>query len=345
MSSYLLIRREESRQLRLINVLICTCVVYALLTFLQTPAVAQSGGGMLFGDLTVDESKVEGPKPLSYDLILYFVDGRLVTRQKVSNGGRYRFGGIRGGEYDLVVEVDNQEVARIRVNVGIAGSGSEVRRDIELEWKPGALRNGGGPRKQTISVADVYVRAAATKGDFERAQNALDQRRYADAETLFRRIVEMDPRDFQAWTELGTAYLIQKKDGEAEKAYLRAIEEKPSFFLALLNLGRLRSAKKNFADAVDPLTRALDVEPTSAEANLLLGEAYLQLKKGSKAVNHLNEAARLGKPDAHLRLATLYDAAGLKDRAAAEYEQFLRKRPDSPDRKKLENYIKQNKKQ
>ena len=44
--------------------------------------------------------------------------------------------------------------------------------------------------------------------------------------------------------------------------------------------------------------------PTSADANFLLGEAYLQIKKGSKAVPYLNEAAKLGKVEAHLRLAT-----------------------------------------
>ena len=47
---------------------------------------------------------------------------------------------------------------------------------------------------------------------------------------------------------------------------------------------------------------------------------------------------------AHLRLAALYNAAGLKDKAAIEYEEFLKKKPDYPDRKKLEQYISQNKK-
>ena len=76
------------------------------------------------------------------------------------------------------------------------------------------------------------------------------------------------------------------------------------------------------------------MQPQNAEAHLLLGEAYLQTKKGSKSVGHLNEAARLGRAGAHLRLATLYNAVGMKDKAAAEYEQFLAKQPLHPDRKK-----------
>lgn len=317
-------------------------ILFAMAALICPSLLAQSGSGLLFGDLTVDESKVEGRKPLSYDVILYFLDGRLVTRQKVANGGRYRFVGIRGGEYDIVVEVDNQEVARVRVNVGIAGTGSEVRRDIELEWKPNPAR--GGARKQTISVADFYERSAATKADFEKAQGALDDKKYEEAAALFRKILQTDPKDFHAWTELGNAYLLEKKESEAEKAYLRAVEEKPTFFLALLNLGRLRTAMKNFEGAIDPLARAVEVQPTSPDANLLLGEAYLQLKKGSKAVTYLNSAASLGRPEAHLRLATLYNAAGLKDKAVAEYELFLKKQPNHQDRKKLEKYIADNKK-
>jgi len=71
------------------------------------------------------------------------------------------------------------------------------------------------------------------------------------------------------------------------------------------------------------------------------------VKKGSVAVNYLNEALKLdpiGMADAHLRLATLYNAVGWKDKAAAEYEQFLKKKPDFADRKKLEQYIAANKK-
>jgi hypothetical protein len=43
-----------------------------------------------------------------------------------------------------------------------------------------------------------------------------------------------------------------------------------------------------------------------------------------------------------LRLAALYNAAGLKDRAALEYKAFLEKVKTHPDRKKFEQYVKDN---
>jgi tetratricopeptide (TPR) repeat protein len=111
-----------------------------------------------------------------------------------------------------------------------------------------------------------------------------------------------------------------------------------------MHLGRLRASQKRFDQAIEPLTRAVELRPTSAEANLMLGEAYLQIKKGSKAIPYLDEAARLGKTEAHLRLGWLYNAAGLREKAVIEYEAFLKKSPDYADRKKLEKYISANKK-
>src|SRR5205814_4252714 len=139
----------------------------------------------------------------------------------------------------------------------------------------------------------------------------------------------------------------QTKYADAESDFLRAIDVHPNFFLALLNLGRAEMAQQKYDVAVDVLTRAVKLRPESADANYFLGESYLQIKKGSLAVGYLNEALRLdpkGMADVHLRLARLYNAAGMKDKAVAEYEAFLKKRPDYTDRKKLEQYIAANKK-
>jgi len=202
-------------------------------------------------------------------------------------------------------------------------------------------------RAQTISATDFYNRSGRNKLLFERAQRLLDKRQYREAAPLLNEVVSIDPADFQAWTELGTAHLGGGDVAEAEKAYRRAIQERPTFTLALLNLGRLLITQHRYNESIDALSLATEVRPDSADSQFLLGQTYLKLKLGSRAVPHLNEALRLdpnGKADAHLLLAALYDGAGLKDRAASEYEQFLAKRQNYSDRKKLERYITEHKK-
>ncbi|HKG58251.1 MAG TPA: tetratricopeptide repeat protein [Pyrinomonadaceae bacterium] len=316
-------------------------VLLVLIAFVTSlPAMSQSGY-VLWGDVKIDDSKTATPGPSSVTIVLYDRSTKMVGRQTLGNRGRYRFANLRGEEYDLVIEADGNEITRVRLN--LAGSTStDVRQDFEFEWKD---RSGGKPNTTgVVSAADLYERSAANKALFEKAHTAVEKKDYANGVKLLNQIVENDAADFQAWTLLGTLYLAQEKREEAEKAYSKAIETKPTYALPLINLGKLLLMQKRFDDAVDKLTRAVELQPQSPDANLFLGEAYLRLKKGSNAIPYLNEAGKLGNIQAHLDLGWLYNAAGLKDKAVVEYEELLRKKPDYPDRKKLEQYISENKK-
>lgn len=304
-------------------------------------ALAQKGAQVLFGDVKIDDGKAGGATLTNVTIILYKDAVGEVGRQNVINGSRYRFSNLAEGDYELAIEVDNNEGARLRVSVrGLSNSPYGFQQDLEFTVKP----KGEGSRPGVLSTADAYNRTSANKALFLKAQSAADKKKYDQALGFLKQILENDKLDFQAWVLLGTLYVLQDKPTEAEKAYLNAIELRPTYFLALIDLGKLRSSQKKFAEAIELLTRAVESQPNSAEANLFLGEAYLQIKKGSKAIPYLAAAAKLGRPEAHLRLALLYSAAGLKDKAATEYEEFLKKNPDYPERKQLEEYINANRK-
>lgn len=197
-----------------------------------------------------------------------------------------------------------------------------------------------------VSVADFYQRSTANESLLRQAIEATEKKQYDRANGLMRQIVDADDKDFPVWQELGTNFFITKTFFEAESCYLKALQLKPNYVPAMINLGRLRIVVKNLDGALAILDRAVKLEPTSAEANYFLGEAYLQAKLGSKAVPYLNAAIKLDPvtmAEAHLLLAALYNAKGLKDKAAAEYSAFLKQRPDYPDRKRLEAYISANK--
>ena len=77
------------------------------------------------------------------------------------------------------------------------------------------------------------------------------------------------------------------------------------------------------------------------------GEAFARNHDWQTAIKCYTEAIRLdpvGMADAHLRLAALYNARNLKEKAAVEYQEFLKQRPDYPEKKQLEAYILANKK-
>ena len=326
------------------HTLLAELIVVLLLASVAS-AAQQGGGHTLFGDFKIDDDQPVGVRPQTFFILLYSVSGKLLSRQTVGSPGRYRFHDVANGEYDLVVESENQEAVRVRVML-MERSKTDIRRDINLEWRvrPGSQAQGN---VAAIAAPDDYKRLPENDTRLRKAQEAIRKKEYKDAIALLRQILTMDQKDFVVWTELGTVHFKQGDTLEAEKSYLSALQEKPSFLLALLNLGKLQMSEKKFEGAIEVLTRAVEVDSKSSDANYFLGESYLQIKKGSKAVGFFEEALRLdpiGKAEAHIRLGALYKGAGMKDKAVAEYEKFLAKKPDYPDRKQLEQYISENKK-
>jgi len=311
----------------------------------QASTSSQPGAGTrrnftLLGDLKVDDSQVDrGTNTnVTFDLILYTRGNEVFARQRVSNGGRYQFNNVFNGDYYLVVELDTLEIARMPIMIS-ANAVEHIRQDLEFRWKP---MPGGAPK----TPADNYNRSSQNRTLYQRASHEIETKNFTQAIATLRSVVEADPKDYPAWTDLGMVYFIQKDLEAAETSYNSAIQAKPDHVAALVSLGRVRLARKNNEGAIEPLEAALKADPKSATANYFLGEAYLALKKGSKAVGYLNEALKLdpvGMADAHLRLGALYNVAGYKDRAAAEYEQFLQKKPDYPEKQKLMDYIQANK--
>lgn len=305
------------------------------------PAAAQ-GGRTLFGDVRITGDN-DNLVPTEVTIILRKVPDGEVGRQTVSSRGRYRFTNLALGEYELVIEADGKEIGRMSPiymrERDLSNSPYGFQYDLDFKWKAAARPAGG-----VISVADVYERPAATKSIFQKAEEAVTKKKFDQAIDLLKQVVATDKNDFQAWTALGSVYFAEKKFDDAEGAYLKAIEVHPTSPRAYLNLGRVRSSQKRFDEAVEPLTKAVELQPTSGDANFLLGECYLQLKQGSKAIPYLHDAANNGRPDAHLRLGWLYNAAGMKDKAAIEYEEYLKKNPEYPERNKLKEYITANKK-
>lgn len=318
--------------------LLLYCLLIPLaFAFAETQATMAQQNFAIWGEIKIDGGEGDSQAPSAVNVILVKIGTGEVGRQTISSRGRYRFTNLTAAEYEVVIEVNEKEVTRARLQI-FPNSLSPFygfRQDFEFAWKSDSSASRAG----VISAADAYTRSAANQALFHKAEDAVAKKKYEQATDVLKQILDNDKADFQVWNLLGTVYLVLEKAVEAEKAYLNAIEAKPTFARALINLARLRSSQKRFAEVIEPLTRAIEQDPQSAEANLMLGEAYLQVKKGSKAIGYLNEAARLGRPEAHLRLGWLYDAAGMKDKAVIEYNEFLKKRPDYPDRKKLEEYI------
>lgn len=296
------------------------------------------GAPVIYGQVELKNVPRDQQKPLIFVTLLD--RGSQVDRVQTNERGYYYFLKNPTNGHTLVFEADGQEVGRVVVSAGIS---NRVRNDVSLDWN--RLRGASRTQTGTISVKDKYDRSEDAEKAFQKAMESVKQNKNEQAIKQFAGITQADAKDFFAWMMLGTLYMTDKKFSEADQAFTKSLEQKPDFTIALVNYGKSQLAQKNYDKAVELLSRAVDLEPNSAEANHMLGEAYLLSKKGSKAVGYLNKAIEIApveKADIHLRLAALYNGAGMKDRAALEYKAFLEKKKDHPDAKQFQKYVDEN---
>ncbi|MDX2029345.1 MAG: tetratricopeptide repeat protein [Blastocatellia bacterium] len=297
----------------------------------------------LYGDFKVDETRARDGKTANFQLLLYDPGGIVIRRQNISVNGRYYFYGLINAEYTVAVESEGREVVRLPVMI-MSNYKTDIQRDIELEWRDSGLAAKSGKAAPAANV--IYARSVENQKLYDKAQELIAKRDHKQASAILDRIVKADARDYPSWMSLGTLQAMEGRNPEAETAFRGALAAKPDLKAALLSLGKVQMLQNSYEAAIDTLTRTVEADPKSPEANYLLGESYLQIKKGSKAVGYLNEAIKLdpiGMADAHLRLGVLYRGAGLKEKAVAEFEQLLAKRPDHPEKEKLQAYINENK--
>lgn len=289
----------------------------------------------VYGRITVKGVR-SGTKPPKITVI-FSDSGQPAVRQNVDASGNYCFKRT-SGDGTLVVEVGAVEVARKSVP---AFGPAQQREDFEVLADP-------SPPAAPPGVVSAKFSHPHNEKTIELYKHAAEAERNKDIEKaieFLKQIVSNDPADFIAWAKLGTLHFERNTFADAESAFRKSLELRVDYTTAWINIGKMRFAQKQYESAIEIFKHAVSLEPTSARAFQLLGEAYLQARKGTLAVEALSEAIRLdpiGMAECHLLMARLYDLAGAKHLASKEFKAFLVKIPDHPDKKKFEKYITDN---
>jgi len=130
-----------------------------------------------------------------------------------------------------------------------------------------SMHRDAGNLARSAAILEPLVKKPADSGVDPQTLDALAQTyarmgRGADAEALFRRVLNASPSAASTWTNLGALYLTQNRD----------------------------------AEAIDALSRAVAINPTLAGAHNALGVAYIRHGDRQRAVAEWQEALRI-RPD------------------------------------------------
>ncbi|HEX8250725.1 MAG TPA: tetratricopeptide repeat protein [Pyrinomonadaceae bacterium] len=265
------------------------------------------------------------------------VDNQSTSRWSVGKTGNYCFK-LKSSNSTLIVEVDGVEVARRTL---ASFGASQQREDFEIY----STQSQKSIPPKAVSAKFFHPVNPKTVELYKKTAEAESRKNSEKAIEHLKEIVSIDPADFIAWAQLGILYEDKNLLAEAESAFRKSLELKIEYAPAWLHMGKIRVAQKQLEAAIEIFKHVTSIEPTSARAFQLLGETYLQARQGTLGAEALNQAIKLdptGMAESHLLLAHLYNLAGAKQLAAREYKIFLTKQPNHPDKKKFEQYIKNN---
>lgn len=173
--------------------------------------------------------------------------------------------------------------------------------------------------------------------ELAKAEELIQKKDYASAETVLQTLVGKDPTSYVAWFDLGFTENALGKTDDSIAAYRKAVAAKPDVFESNLNLG-LQLAKSGQTDAEKFLRAATELKPSGhpaeAKERAWLSLAHvIETSKPDEALAAYHQAATLqpNDPEPHLASGLLLEKQNRFSEAEQEYRAAQAIDPSSLD--------------
>ena len=176
-----------------------------------------------------------------------------------------------------------------------------------------------------------------TPPEIAQAEDAIQKNDFTAAETLLKKAIDKDPKNYQAWFDLGFVLNRLGRVEDSIHAYRQSVAAKPEVFETNLNLG-LMLVRFNSPEAERYLRAATTLKPTAhpeeGQARAWLSLAHLlENTKPEDALAAYRKASELtpNDPEPHLSAGLLHERQKEFSDAEAEYKQVLTLDPKSTE--------------
>jgi predicted O-linked N-acetylglucosamine transferase (SPINDLY family) len=152
----------------------------------------------------------------------------------------------------------------------------------------------------------------------------------AQAESLCREILQIDPAAHPALYLLGAMLLQRGESAAAAEMLARAMNLAPAMPVYQSAYGTALVSQRRYAEAAEAYRRALHHAPRLASAHRGLGRALIQLDEAESALQSFTKAMELGAPRAETLadLALAQRSLGKNDEAVVSANEAIALRPD-----------------
>lgn len=211
-------------------------------------------------------------------------------------------------------------LAAVITLVVVAVDGLLFRAFPNSSSRPGAYR---------VIATALLISAAVALG----VRTHLRNRDYHSIEAMWSSVLAMYPDSPRATCNLGGARMRAGLVAEAEQLYRRALELQPRLSEARYNLGHLLLLTDRNDEAAKHLSAVPPIALEYADAQLDLGTIAAVSGKLDEAISHFREAVR-ARPhfaDAYFNLACALAESGNIEGAKSAFREALRLRPDDEE--------------
>ncbi len=179
------------------------------------------------------------------------------------------------------------------------------------------------------TVRHYKERIDDTPPEIAQAEDAIQKNDFTAAETLLKKAIDKDPKNYQAWFDFGFVLNRLGRVEDSIHAYRQSVAAKPEVFETNLNLG-LMLVRFNSPEAERFLRAATGLKPTDhveeGQARAWLALAHLlENAKPEDALQAYRKASELTPkdPEPHLSAGLLHERQKEFSDAEAEYKQVL----------------------
>lgn len=255
--------------------------------------------------------------------------GRPVYETFTDLSGRFNFGGLRGGTYQITAEGDDQTFETTSVTVDIAsGLAQTYSENIQLRPRAGA----SVPPAATVAAEEIDpdVPEAAREKYWQGLKSAAAGKS-EQAVKLLQEAVAAHARFYAANLALAEQLSKLQRYDEALAAYRRAGELKPERPEPYVGVGVTLVSQKRYDEGIKMLRGVIEVDKDLPAPYLSLGYAEMMTGDYKPAAEHLLRSLELSRPAlAHVYLANVYEQTGEFAKAVAQLEAYLKENPNSP---------------
>ena len=116
---------------------------------------------------------------------------------------------------------------------------------------------------------------------------------YEESISKWKKAIELNPKYFFAYNNLGNAFLKLKKYDQALINFNKAIEIKPDYFEAFNNRGNILSRLQKYEDALLDYDKAIEIKPNSIESYIFKAHTLSQLDRLQEALINYKAAYKI----------------------------------------------------